>query len=77
MSTHIFLIDDICHKIMFIVLTFTLYFPGYSKYKIPALEPFYIPKLEIKEGRGAVNLDLTFQKIKIHGLTNGEIQKVV
>lgn len=45
---------------------------GYPKLRIPALEPFELPSLEIDQGKGStksVNIDLKLKNVKITGLT--------
>ncbi|XP_050537656.1 protein takeout-like [Daktulosphaira vitifoliae] len=46
---------------------------GYSKLRIPPLEPFQFPSLEIAEGKGsnkAVSIDLKMKDVKIHGISS-------
>lgn len=46
---------------------------GYPKLRIPAIEPFELPSLEIDHGKGsskAVSIDLKLKDVKIMGLTS-------
>ncbi|MCU6128210.1 JHBP domain-containing protein, partial [Clostridioides difficile] len=46
---------------------------GYPKLRIPAIEPFELPSLEIEHGKGsskAVSIDLKLKDVKIMGLTS-------
>jgi len=51
----------------------TSLFSGYPRFRIPAVEPFDLPALDIAKGQGAVSIDLSLQKIKVHGLTSAII----
>lgn len=46
---------------------------GYPKLRIPAIEPFELPSLEIDHGKGSsksVSIDLKMKDVKIKGLTS-------
>lgn len=46
---------------------------GYPKLRIPAIEPFQLPSLEIDHGKGqskAVSIDLKMKDVSIMGLTS-------
>lgn len=52
---------------------------GYPKLRIPALEPFELPSLEIDQGKGStksVNIDLKLKDVKITGLTGTVIDSL-
>ncbi|XKL61296.1 hypothetical protein PGB90_008353 [Kerria lacca] len=49
---------------------------GYPKFRIPPIDPFDLPGLEITKGNGAVAIDLNLQKVKISGLTSAQIQSL-
>lgn len=49
---------------------------GYAKLRIPAIDPFELPALDIAKGQGAVSIDLSLQKLKIFGLSSAVIQQV-
>ncbi|KAL4142457.1 hypothetical protein QTP88_004912 [Uroleucon formosanum] len=49
---------------------------GYPKLRIPAIEPFELPSLEIEHGKGsskAVSIDLKLKDVKIMGFTSAVI----
>ncbi|CAI6366632.1 unnamed protein product [Macrosiphum euphorbiae] len=49
---------------------------GYPKLRIPALEPFELPSLEIEHGKGsskAVSIDLKLKDVKIMGFTSAVV----
>lgn len=39
------------------------------------MDPFLVPAIEINQGSGNINLNIKFTKVKVTGLTNGEIFK--
>lgn len=52
---------------------------GYPKLRIPAIEPFELPSLEINHGKGsskAVSIDLKMKDVKINGLTSAVIDSL-
>ncbi|VVC24844.1 Haemolymph juvenile hormone binding [Cinara cedri] len=52
---------------------------GYPKLRIPALEPFELPSLEIDHGKGStksVSIDLKLKDVKITGLTGTVIDSL-
>lgn len=52
---------------------------GYPKLRIPAIEPFELPSLEIDHGKGsnkAVSIDLKLKDVKIMGLTSTVIDSL-
>lgn len=52
---------------------------GYPKLRIPAIEPFELPSLEIDHGKGsnkAVSIDLKLKDVKIMGLTSAVIDSL-
>lgn len=49
---------------------------GYAKLRIPAIDPFELPALDIAKGQGAVSIDLSLQKLKIFGLSSAIIENV-
>lgn len=52
---------------------------GYPKLRIPAIEPFELPSLEIDQGKGSsksVNIDLKLKDVKIMGLTSTVIDSL-
>lgn len=52
---------------------------GYPKLRIPAIEPFELPSLEIEHGKGsskAVSIDLKLKDVKIMGLTSTVIDSL-
>jgi len=52
---------------------------GYSKLRIPAIEPFELPSLEIDQGKGtskSVSIDLKLKDVKIMGLTSTVIDSL-
>jgi len=52
---------------------------GYSKLRIPAIEPFELPSLEIDSGKGSsksVSIDLKLKDVKITGLTSTVIDSL-
>lgn len=61
---------------VFYFYTYFILIPGYSKFRIPAIEPFDLPALDIAKGQGAVSIDLSLQKIKVHGLSSAVINSL-
>ncbi|XP_065209742.1 protein takeout-like [Planococcus citri] len=49
---------------------------GYPKYRLPPLDPFDLPALDIAKGSGAVSVDLSLQKLKIYGLTSARLESL-
>jgi hypothetical protein len=49
---------------------------GYPKYRLPPLDPFDLPALDIAKGEGAVSVDLSLQKLKIYGLTSARLESL-
>lgn len=52
---------------------------GYPKLRIPAIEPFELPSLEIDHGKGsskAVSIDLKLKDVKIMGLTSTKLDSL-
>lgn len=52
---------------------------GYPKLRIPAIEPFELPSLEIDHGKGSgksVSIDLKLKDVKIKGLTGTVIDSL-
>lgn len=52
---------------------------GYPKFRIPAIEPFELPSLEIDHGKGtksSVSIDLKLKDVKIMGLTSATIESL-
>jgi len=52
---------------------------GYPKLRIPAIEPFELPSLEIDQGKGSsksVSIDLKLKDVKIMGLTSTVIDSL-
>lgn len=49
---------------------------GYPKYRLPALDPFDLPALDIAKGNGAVSVDLSLQKLKIYGLSSARLESI-
>jgi hypothetical protein len=49
---------------------------GYSKLRIPPIDPFELPALEIAKGQGAVSIDLSLQKLRIFGLSSVQIETI-
>ncbi|XP_050420101.1 circadian clock-controlled protein daywake-like [Adelges cooleyi] len=52
---------------------------GYPKLRIPAIEPFELPSLEIDHGKGSsksVSIDLKMKDVKINGLTSTVIDSL-
>ncbi|KAK7602030.1 hypothetical protein V9T40_009471 [Parthenolecanium corni] len=46
---------------------------GFAKFRIPPIDPFDLPGLQIAKGSGAVAIDLNLQKVKIGGLSSAQI----
>uniref|UniRef100_A0AAU6SHC1 Protein takeout-like protein n=1 Tax=Maconellicoccus hirsutus TaxID=177089 RepID=A0AAU6SHC1_MACHI len=49
---------------------------GYPKYRLPPLDPFDLPALDIAKGSGAVSVDLSLQKLKIYGLSSARLESL-